>query len=668
MGTSGAGHNGHLVEALDDDGSLTGLGETRGHRHAATSDANDGDEPSPAQRAQGLPLGLAASAGRAANEGASDLMSHATILCSPQITPLDVRVSRLTEFLGIESTVQTVGGAATSPPSEPGLLDRDHHCLMLSAASLGSLLESSGNSSDLLPRLLSRTRYLFVYGFHPTASDNRAVRHLTRGLVNSVVSVPPGNHQYAISSDWRALTREFTGLAFGSSQPAVDAAFSGASLSAAVRPIVSIGGLATFASVTLDACTVFILACGDIADLDAKVQGEFPVVEWFSRVIPALMFMRFAFGDDCWYGSRPGATFIIDDPLLRESYGFLNYRRLLQAIGDQPFSTSIAFIPVNYRRSQASVVDLFRARPDRLSLCVHGCDHTGGEFATTDLAVLNAMTRLASERMKAQENATGLGYDRIMVFPQGRFSVGSLKALRCNDFMAAVNTSPIPEDSVPGGDLTMREWLDVAITRHYGFPLFVRRYPRRLVDFAFDLFLGKPLLVAEHHTAFRNGYGEIAAFVAALNGLNADLAWAGLGETLSRACLRRQFSKDTVYTRIWTNHHVIENETSTSKRYIVVKSESTETPIRHVTVEDQPVDFVIEEGLMKLAVDVPPRAARVIRVTYSNSLPMVARRVGLRTRLAIQGRRRLSEFRDNVLSRQERLLTLHRVAARRLSG
>ena len=586
--------------------------------------------------------------------------SRATLLCFPRVTPLEVRLARLVEFLGVECSVESVDGP------DSGLLDADRHCLMLSATSLGALLEADGNPRRLLRRLFDRTRYLFIYGFRSTAADSATARHLSGGLVDSVTRPSEGNQQYTIAADWRPLTGEFSGLTFGPIQPEVDCGFSGP-LSTALRPIVSIGGLPSFASVTIDGCTVFMLACGDIVDLDAKIPGELRVADWFSRTIPASMFIRHAFGRRCWRRPQPSATFIIDDPLLTESYGFLNYRRLLGAMGDEPFSASIAFIPLNYRRSRASVVDLFRRRPEQLSLCVHGCDHTGGEYATTDMPALNGLTKLADDRMKAHEKATGLGYDKVMVFPQGRFSAGSLDVLRHNNFVAAVNSSPIPQDAAPGDELSIGEWLDVAVTRYHGVPLFVRRYPGELVDFAFDLFLGKPVLIVEHHTAFKEGYREIATFVARLNSLNADLRWGGVHRTLSRTYMRRDLSDDTVAARIWTNYQVIRDDAATLKRYLVTKVESADAPVRRVTVDNRPVDFVIDQGTLRVAIDVQPGADRVIQITYDNALPVHDGGRGLRTRLAIQGRRRLSEFRDNFLCRHERLLELSRSAVRRLS-
>ena len=69
------------------------------------------------------------------------------------------------------------------------------------------------------------------------------------------------------------------------------------------------------------------------------------------------------------------------------------------------------------------------------------------------------------------------------------------------------------------------DFLRPAITRYNGFPIFQRRYPRRLFDSAFDLFLGKPALVVEHHEYFRKGCGAMEEFVAGLYELEPALSW-----------------------------------------------------------------------------------------------------------------------------------------------
>jgi hypothetical protein len=421
---------------------------------------------------------------------------------------------------------------------------------------------------------------------------------------------------------------------------------------------VSIAGVPSFASLTRGSCTVFLLACADVADLDTRITGELRVVDWFSRVIPLVMFLRHAFGRAIWHNPRPTASFIIDDPLLKENYGFLNYRHLLGAMRDLPFSATIAFIPLNHRRSQASVVELFRRHPDRLSLCIHGCDHTGGEFATTDLSALNAMSRLAAGRMRAHDAATALAHGKIMVFPQGRFSAASLRALRANGYAAAVNTSPLPDGAPPDDHLTLGEWLDVAVTRYHGFPLFVRRYPGDLVDFAFDVFIGKPLLVVEHHTGFKHGYQRVADFIAALNSLTPDLRWGSLGDTLGHATLQRHLPDGSIGIRVWSNRSVLRNDEDRPKTYSLVKREAAGATVHSVTVDGRPVDHVVDAGLLRASVPVEPLSSRVVDVAYADHLPSGQTATGFRRALAIHARRRLSELRDELLSRQHRFRTL----------
>jgi hypothetical protein len=589
--------------------------------------------------------------------GRTDLMNRATLLSQARGAVVDRRLARLVDFLGIDCDTLVLDDPAAPSDLAPALLDRDHCCVMTSAATLGVLL-SRGGHRNVLHRLLERTRYLFVYGFRPVPSDVATLRQLSAGLLDSVTDLPPGDARYAISADWPSLTGAFTGLSFGPAQPTVDSVFATAQASPALRPIVSIAESPSFASFSRGGCSVFVLAGNDIADLDASVNSQLRAVDWFSRVIPPMMFIKHAFEGRVWHNPRPTASFIIDDPLLKERYGFLNYRHLLRAMGDQPFAATIAFIPFNFRRSAASAVELFRAHPHRFSLCIHGCNHTGGEFATSDLSTLNTISRLAVERMRLHEKATALTHGKIMVFPQGRFSVASLKALRGNGYAAAVNSSPMPDSASPDAPLRLREWLDLAVTRYHGFPLFVRRYPGDLANFAFDLFLGKPLLIVEHHTAFRGGYQGVADFVAAVNSLNPTLQWGSLQETLGHASLQRRSSSASVDVRVWSNRSVLCNDEPRGRTYALTKQEAADAKIQEVTVDDRRVDYTVHNGMLKLSVDVEPLASRVVEIRYANDLPIGDAKMGFRTALAIHARRRLSELRDEWLHQQYRFRTL----------
>ena len=203
------------------------------------------------------------------------------------------------------------------------------------------------------------------------------------------------------------------------------------------------------------------------------------------------------------------ASIIIDDPLLRENYGFLNYRKLLSLMDKHNFFTTIAFIPWNYDRTEKNIATLFRERPDRFSLCVHGCDHTKGEFGETDINHLDDIVRLATARMIEHGKKTGVPFDKIMVFPQGIFSNEALEALKKNNYLAAINTIAM---SVNGPISS-------------NFPFFLRYTPEDFMDC-----FSNPAFIVLHHDYFKNGYERLTDFVDELNGRSKNLKWDNVGK------------------------------------------------------------------------------------------------------------------------------------------
>ena len=113
-----------------------------------------------------------------------------------------------------------------------------------------------------------------------------------------------------------------------------------------------------------------------------------------------------------------------------------------------------------------------------------------------------------------------------------------MEVLAESRFLAGVNTSPYPVDC-QRGCLTLRETLEPAITRFSNFPILTRRYPRLSPDCVMDLFVGKPLLLVEHHDYFRNGCGAAEEFVSKLNAVEPQLQWTDLDTICSQVSLTR---------------------------------------------------------------------------------------------------------------------------------
>jgi len=590
------------------------------------------------------------------------MTSEATIVFSGEASICDLHLGRLTAALGAQCRMVRVDQGDNLEVFVAGLCRETAPCIMVSARSLAAILQDTAIPSDVVAHMFACVPYVLVYGITPDERETYVVRHLTDGLVSSVIYLDRQDYSYQVIATEREITHEFSGLAFGPINAEIDFGLVLNQHQTGFSTLVSTNNLPIFASLQKRNTRIFLLACRDVADLEAQTDGSWSAHTYFSRLVPAMMFLQHVFQDQLWHNSRRYANFIIDDPLLRESYGFLNYAQLLQEMDRREFTTTVAFIPWNYRRTSDAVARMFRERADRFSICLHGCNHTEGEFASTELRRLNMQLHLATQRMRAHEQSTGLPCDEVMVFPQGKFSAASLELLKCHNYLAAVNSSAIPMDLGEAHGLTIADFLAPAISKYGDFPLFVRRYPGTVADFAFDLFLGKPALLVEHHTYFKNGYDKIQECVTQINSLSTNLQWTNLEDLIRNTYLQRTISKDKIECKIFANYQIICNQDIIEKQYIIRKHEDGVVPIKKVSVNDKDYPYRIEDDYLSMCVDIPPESSIEIIISYDNAHQYEREARSLRSDIKVYMRRYLSEFRDNYMSRNEALLkSLYRV-------
>ena len=199
----------------------------------------------------------------------------------------------------------------------------------------------------------------------------------------------------------------------------------------------------------------------------------------------------------------------------------------------------------------------------------------------------------------------------------------------------------------------------------------MRRYPRNLADFAFDLFVGKPALVVEHHGYFRQGYEKIREFTTQLNSLSPKLRWMGLGELVRHTYLQRSVSPDTVECRIFANRQILDNPAPRGKSFIIYKPEGNEIPIGEVAVNGKQHPYFAERDHMRLCVDVPASSAMEVTINYAPTAQYASNSEGqsFRQQAQVYLRRYLSTVRDNYLSKHDKLLSLaYRLKEGRLFG
>jgi len=382
------------------------------------------------------------------------------------------------------------------------------------------------------------------------------------------------------------------------------------------QPLIAVGDASWFLRGIADAENAFLWAGADLPDLSETLN---PAEEHgkILRLLPLLAFLRHAFGKKTWHASTYFANLTIDDPPVRDRYGYFAPARHLASLADIRHATTVGFIPWNWNRSTVAAAQLFRSHNPQLSLCIHGCDHTGHEFASLNQATLSGKCQLALERVQRLRQRTGLSCEPVMIFPQGRFSKAAIAALRETDFLAASGSTLFPVDSEEG-DVRLEYLLEPAFNGFEDFPIFARRYPRDLARCAVDLYLGRPLVLSEHQEYFDDGYEECRRFLKAVNSLHCNLTWAPLHEIVQRTCLQREIEPGSVEVRYYANRFVLENRSSQKLSYRLVRRWNRPDLIRSLLVNGSPVRYAFEDGQVAVLLELPPRTSAAVQIVQNS--------------------------------------------------
>lgn len=581
-----------------------------------------------------------------------------------ELLDLDARIVGLAEFLGMPCQTLALANLVECVEFLKKNLPDECSCFVVNPQVMKEWVGLDGMPAELVGFLLSRFPRLLVHGLRVDVFDTEMVAALSRGRLRSVDAINCDNSVYAIASDSKHICEAFSGLSFGPVNCNNDHVFSTSDSDETVEQLISIGGRPFMAAVRLEGVEILFLASEDVADLEAAV-GDAPLVEYFSRLVPQAMALRYTAGDECWRPCKAHASIIIDDPLLRKSYGFLNFESLLSLTEQHNFHTTIAFIPHNFRRNSSLITRMFRNNVGRLSICFHGNDHIEAEFASTDLPLLNTLLQSAEDRMNLHYQMTGLSCDRVMVFPQGNFSIEAMKILKSHNFYAAVNTVPHPTEQPV--QLTIGELAQPAVLRYGGFPLFSRRpiLQTQRHDIAFKLFFGQPILIVEHHETFQRPE-SLVEIAERINALASEVHWSNLAAAVSNSFLTRRAPDGTHHVRAYSGTIRISNNSSSNERYSVEWGNSfNDAPIEQVLMDGTPYyTFEIDGTGLRLLVELAPGISRTFSLVYRN-VYATAKKLSLRWNAQAFLRRRLSELRDNYLSKNQRLLTVAQAFQRR---
>jgi hypothetical protein len=414
--------------------------------------------------------------------------------------------------------------------------------------------------------------------------------------------------------------------------------------------IISAGGGACLIRLEYRGVPLFLCSSSRMIDIEAELSdGIFDIRAHVFEALPPVLYIKWAFANTSWTAPERSACLIIDDPLLKPRYGFLQYRELLSLMQRYKFSTNIAFIPWNWRRSDPRIARLIKENPEYYSISVHGCAHTRAEFGGDDSDRLYGKARKALEQMRRHESVTGIAHDRVMVFPQGVFSEAAMSVLKRTNLIAAVNNDTISSNGNPR-TITVADVWDTAIMAYGNFPLFTRRYPWSTVEnFAFDSLLGKPVLIVVHHDFCRDHSVRLIDFMEELNALARPLVWRSLGEVVRRSCRQRVLSEDLTQVQMYAKELYLENTSQRTKYFLVERGESDPSRIREIRAGSRSISWNCRGGRIRFEVELKGMESARIRLSYQELGEAKTVTENLNDRARTMLRRYLCELRDNYL-------------------
>ena len=573
-------------------------------------------------------------------------------ISGPESAAEEMRLLALAEWMGVPAKTVAIGNgeALLHRLAEP--LKAESSCLAMSAETLTAVNQRGGLSPHAL--LNGSVSELFVFGWASAPEQQRALSWLTSGAISGINELDERAERFSLPREAASLSRQLAGLSFSGSTEEPVAAFELRAEPADAEVILTANERPVFVRLEWGTAKVFLLSL-PLPDIDKPLSRTRGIEEHYAALIAPLILLRSWFGERCRHAPQSTARLIIDDPGLSMRYGFLDYKLLQESMLRCRYGTTVAFIPWNGWRTSRKDASRLLGEGSNLSICIHGCDHTKGEFELADGPRLDAKANLAMRRMEAQQARTGAPFESVMVFPQGHFSARAIKALRANDYLAAVNTAAFPTDH-GGDDIRVRDFLRPAVTCYDGFPIFLRHYPRSIFEFAFDLFVGKPALVVEHHQFFRGGCGAMEEVVAGLYKADPSLSWPPLSDQLMRSCLERTQPNGWQEVLFFTRRFLFENRRGHPERFLLSKHEPDAEAIRSVLVDGIAAPWSIENGWLKLEVEAQQgQVSRIEIIDREIARPGTAG-FGIAYNTGVAVRRALSELRDNALGRNEGLL------------
>jgi hypothetical protein len=362
--------------------------------------------------------------------------------------------------------------------------------------------------------------------------------------------------------------------------------------------------------------------------------------ERWARLFPMLHFLQDVSG---WSQPPLRAAIMFDDPNLHwKSYGYISYPELAEHARTHRYHAVFATVPLDSWYVHGETAALFRANKERLSLCVHGNNHTYYELAGTATDERRvALAAQALRRIGRLEAASGLKVSRVMAAPHGACSHAMATAMAKTGFEAAC----ISRSSVMGRNAGTAWPLTVGMTPAEflgdGLPVYPR-YNIRWDDTypIFAAFLGQPIVPVGHHEDSADGLALLRRSAELINSFG-EVRWMDL-ESIARTNFITRRSGGILHIRMYA------------------RSISLVVPdgVEHIAVErpwlqnSLPEELVLQNGAEARSATeeiIPVHAGETVAIRSIRADAVASGSIeSLRTPLWALARRQLCEGRDRL--------------------
>ncbi|GEM_PF-671100 len=565
---------------------------------------------------------------------ASDLIDTVALYDSTDERSSDINFRKISEYYGLKWSQVDLSSSSLQAShfrDEQGLGVRAAH---ITAAKLKGM---SSTDLDLLKTAVATNGLNLLVS--EITENNSELSNLTSGEVTGAYIPSNKGYKYFITNNLPDVSRQFSGQTIETQNNANDFALN--ITPGATQTVVIINGGSSpesiypvFARYRQGNGSIFLQSTKINSNLNQsrlwqlyyafRSPGmQYETYQDFSRLVPLLIFMRYAAGEETWHSKQNYANLTLDDPPLIQPFWGMSYTNnfytdLLPNMKSHNFHTTIAFVPKNYLTSQASVTQLFRDNPNYYSLAVHGNDHLCPELPS--LAGQDELQRRAKEalwRMTEHERLTGVPFGKEMVFPCEQFDMESLKALKYAGFLSTVNGKDVPLDAVR------------PIYWDYGMYQAELDYnnfanvPRMGIEWStplHELFIGRPLLVFDHPAFFQTGMHAFNNWANQFNAIAGGLEWRSLDYITKRLYLEKTNDDQSISVKFYTGNVIVKNAYSTDKLFRFIKKETLDLPITTVKANGIQLPFTFENGLLQFEVTIPAGQESEITLQYSGEV------------------------------------------------